>query len=139
MSSVKNISEFISELEKITQPVSNSNGRYSGINPISKNIGKVFSAVLDGSTSINGFQNKNIKEKLYPLIPADEKIKYSARITRLLCKLRAHGLIKKINRSSKYLVTKKGISNYASCIKNYKERISKISNDCIIKKLTSDS
>ena len=64
MSSVKNISEVISELEKITQPVSNSNGRYSGINPISKNIGKVFSAVLDGSTSINGFQNKNIKGKI---------------------------------------------------------------------------
>ena len=125
MSSVKNISEVISELEKITQPVSNSKNRYSGINPISKNIGKVFSAVLDGSTTINGFQNKNIKEKLYPLIPADEKIKYSARITRLLCKLRAHGLIKKINRSSKYLVTKKGYRIMQAALKISKKEFPK--------------
>ena len=66
------------------------------------------SAVLDGCTIINGFQNKNIREKLYPIIPADEKNKYSARITRLLDKLRVYGLIHKINRSSRYIVTKKG-------------------------------
>jgi hypothetical protein len=108
LSSVRDTSAVISELEKISQPIQNSSRRYSGINPISQNTCKLFTAVLDGSTIINGFQNKNIREKLYPIVPADEKNKYSAGITRLLGKFRVFGLIQRINRSSRYIVTKKG-------------------------------
>ena len=56
---------------------------------------------------INGFTNKDIRFRVFPDNYND--IKYRNKTTRLLAKLRAHGLIRKVPRSFKYHVSKKGL------------------------------
>ena len=53
-----------------------------------------------------GFKNKDIRCKIFPDIK-DQK-KQSSRTSRILKKLRQHGLIKKVPRSRRYHVTSKG-------------------------------
>lgn len=55
---------------------------------------------------VNGFTNKDICAKLYPIQKKEPKIRN--KVTRLFSKLRAHGLIRKAPHSRKYYVTSKG-------------------------------
>ena len=60
---------------------------------------KLILAILHGEFNINGFRNKNIQKLL----------KFSsAKISRLIKRLRVHGLVKKASDSYKYYLTKLG-------------------------------
>ena len=68
-------------------------------------------AVSRGEFYINGFRNRDLFEILFPdkvHSTKKEKSRTSNRITRLLRMLRAHGIIRKIPRTHRYLLTKKG-------------------------------
>ena len=69
-------------------------------------------AVNHGEFTVNGFRNRDIAQILLGDPPRDTQArrKRSARITRLLRLLRAHGLIKKIPHTHRYHVTKRGRS-----------------------------
>lgn len=62
-----------------------------------------------GENQLNGFVNKQLRESLYGKTkgPAERK-KQSARISRRLRLLRAHGLIRKVPRANRYQLTAKG-------------------------------
>ena len=62
--------------------------------------------VCDGRYLVQGFKNKDIRCKIFPDIK-DQK-KQSSRTSRILKKLRQHGLIKKVPGSRRYHVTSKG-------------------------------
>ena len=55
---------------------------------------------------IKGFRNKWIGKAIFPDMKDDKK--RSSKVSRLLKKLRLHGLIKKVPRSRRYHVTTKG-------------------------------
>jgi DNA-binding HxlR family transcriptional regulator len=57
-------------------------------------------AVISGEFTINGFQNKTLRNKL--------KGYSSSQISRVLKKLHTHGLIKKVAKTYKYYVTRLG-------------------------------
>lgn len=97
---------IIKEIEDVTQRKKKNNQYKSGFNVWSPETSKVFSTVMDGSHTINGFTNKNICAKLYPEQKKEKKIRN--KVTRLFSKLRAHGLIRKAPHSRKYYVTAKG-------------------------------
>ena len=79
---------------------------------------KLFEAVLDGAQSINGFRNKDLRKQLFGNAkPAKENKKMRSKITRIIRKLRAHRLISKIPRSTRYKVTE-------TCPRENGERIS---------------
>jgi hypothetical protein len=63
-----------------------------------------------GEFTLNGFRNRDILAPLYPDGPAstEERKKAGARVTRLLRLLRAHGLIRKVPHTHRYLLTPKG-------------------------------
>jgi len=56
----------------------------------------MFSVLLEGSFMLQGFRNKDIRERLFPrgARNADERRKVSGRVTRWLRLLRAHGLVR---------------------------------------------
>lgn len=62
--------------------------------------------------AINGFRNRNARDFLYPEAQQSSdkafQRKLSARVTRRLRLLRAHGLIKKVARTTRYVLTTKG-------------------------------
>ena len=66
-------------------------------------------AVNRGEFNINGFRNRDILKLLFPgehdpLL----KRRLSARVTQRLRMLRAHGIIQKVPRTLRYVLTKKG-------------------------------
>lgn len=107
------------QLRAICTPVEKNGKRYTAINPLSLECISCFKALLDGGNNLNGFSNKTIRVKLLPetgLNPSERK-KNTGKISRLLRKLRAHGLISKIPRSFRYKVTKEGVRIMSAILK----------------------
>jgi hypothetical protein len=84
--------------------------RARGLNPLSRDDAKLLQAVSRGEFAINGFRNRDIRALLYgdKTVEAAERKRQSAAVTRKLRLLRAHGLIKKVSRTHRYLLTDKG-------------------------------
>jgi hypothetical protein len=71
---------------------------------------KLFQAVLAGGHNIVGFRNSDLTARLYfrPAIDPAEAHRRCARTSRLIAKLRGHGLIAKVPRQRLYRVTPHG-------------------------------
>jgi hypothetical protein len=100
----------IAELEDLCHPKIQQNKRYARFNPVTQADCTLFSAVLSGEHNLIGFRNKNLQAHLYPK-PAKtpvEQQQRSAHVTRLVAKLRGHGLISKVKNSRLYRPTPRG-------------------------------
>jgi len=111
--------ECIKQIEEFSQARYEGKNRYSGFNPVKTESTKLFELVLDGGNIINGFRNKDLQGQLYkePLENEEEKKKQSSKVTRIIKKLRVHGIIAKIPRSRRYKVTEKGYRILGGAIK----------------------
>jgi len=86
-------------LEKISSPRVENNRKYKGFNFFDPADLHVLAAIIRGEFNIRGFQNKDL-QKLHNLT--------SAQVSRLLKRLRVHGLIKKAANTYKYYLQKLG-------------------------------
>ena len=89
--------------------------RFSAFNLLSKSTCLVLEAINDGRFCIQAFSNKQLRSLLIQKGFFEHKNpdkydlkKYSNKVTRLIAKLRVHGLVRKISHSFKYQVTKLG-------------------------------
>ncbi len=98
----------IQKLSKLTQMQEKDNHRYKGFNLLSEEDANLFRILIRGEFMINGFTNKNIRHLLN---------KNTGQISRLIKRLRVHGLIKKIGNRYKYYLTKLGCKVIAMTIK----------------------
>jgi hypothetical protein len=88
----------------------NWNGRrVRGLNLLGEDA-RLLEAVAGGEFLIHGFRNKDVQAALFakPTDDPTQKRKRCGQITRKLRMLRAHGLIAKVSRTHRYLVTEKG-------------------------------
>ena len=92
---IKNVSEKIEVNEKII----------SGFNLLNNETLKVLQVISNGKYLINGFTNKSIRKEIFK--ESDSKYIIN-KTTRLLFKLKAHGIIKKVARKNKYYLTTNG-------------------------------
>jgi hypothetical protein len=90
----------ISKLEKITKTIVDSSRSYKGFNLFDDQDQLLFESIASGEFTISGFQNKHLRRKLSG--------KTSAQISRIIKRLHAHGLIRKIGSTYKYYLTKLG-------------------------------
>ena len=86
-------------LEEVSVSKTKNNRRYKGFNFFNKDDLKILLAILHGEFNINGFRNKNI-QKLLGF--------NASKISRIIKRLRVHGLVKKVSDSYKYYLTKLG-------------------------------
>jgi hypothetical protein len=100
--------DCVDEIEKLCKRIEKGNRTYSGFNPLSKETELLFLAVFDGSNHINGFTNASIRKIIFPAGDVNDR-KISNKVTRILAKFKAFGLISKIPRSFRYKITVKGI------------------------------
>ncbi len=100
----------IAELDRLCHPHTQNGKRYARFNPVTAEDSALFSAVLAGEHALNGFRNKDLSARLYPVRAASEpeRRQRSTRITRLLAKLHGHGLITKVKGSRLYRSTENG-------------------------------
>jgi hypothetical protein len=85
--------------------------RYRGINPWQDEDYRLLMFLAKGENAINGFRNHDIRKWLYPEsedAASGELKKRSGRTTRRIRLLRAHGLIRKVPRANRYVLTEKG-------------------------------
>lgn len=85
--------------------------RYRGLNAWQKEDYRLLMFLAQGQHAINGFRNRDLREWLYPearKATKEEQKKAAGRITRRIKLLRVHGLIRKVPRANRYVLTDKG-------------------------------
>ena len=85
------------KLNKISQPVEENDRSYRGFNFFDAADEELFEALSRGEFNISGFQNKDLRRRV--------KGKDTGQVSRLMKRLRTHGMIKKIGRTYKYYLT----------------------------------
>lgn len=112
----------IKKLENISNKKEVNNRVYTGFNLFDKDTIRLFNILADAGLLINGFTNKILRSRYFK----DEEDCNSKRIrnktTRLIDKLRKHGIIKKVGSASTYYVTENGrrLINYFMLYQNKK-------------------
>ena len=106
-------------LDAVSRPVTKAKRPYRALHPVSREEAAVFQAVLSGQFLLKGFTNRDLRERLGVRRAADGQSgrRQSARITRLLRLLRAHGLIRKVSGTRYYRVTAKGQRTMTAALK----------------------
>ena len=102
-------STLAQEAAQVCRAVRCEGQRYRALNPFGKIDSELLAAVNRGEFAINGFRNRDVRARLY--VPTSDKRRerqQMASVGRKLRLLRAHGLIAKVSRTHRYVVTEKG-------------------------------
>jgi len=91
----------IKKINKLSRSITINNRSYKGFNLFSENDQTIFEKITNGEFAITGFQNKTLRERISG--------KNTGQISRLIKRLRVHGLIKRVRNSYKYYPTKYGL------------------------------
>jgi len=97
------------KLDKLSQPVEQEGRRYSGFNLFDPDDENLLCSIVRGEFNISGVQNKTLRRHLPDL--------NSGQTSRLLKRLRTHGLVKKVGHTYKYYVTAFGKEVVATALK----------------------
>jgi hypothetical protein len=83
--------------------------RHRALNPWAAQDATLFELISRGEWTVSGFRNRDVRMALYPgRAEVAELRRQSGRVTRALARLRAHGIIKKVNGSYRYQLTTQG-------------------------------
>jgi len=84
--------------------------RVRALNPLAADDAALLQAVSRPEFTINGLRNRDLRAILFPQEPASptDARRQSGKVTRLLRLLRAHGLIQKVPKTHRYLVSPNG-------------------------------
>jgi len=85
---------------------------YRGLNPWQNEDYKLLTFLAKGENALRGFRNKELRCYLYSgteHLPQGQQRKYSGRTTRKIKLLRIHGLVKKVAKENRYVLTAKGL------------------------------
>jgi len=100
ISAIDDKSVGVNNLNGISRTVVRDNRSYKGFNFFSDEDLEMLEVLTSGEFNIRGFQNKNLQQMV--------KDKTSSQISRIIKRLRVHGLIKKIPSTYRYHMTKLG-------------------------------
>jgi hypothetical protein len=97
------------EAHTICQPVHKDDQSYRALNPWSDKDGRLLEIVNRGEYAINGFRNRDLRARLYAAKATEQEQKRRVgAVTRKIRLLRAHGLIRKVSGTHRYMVSEKG-------------------------------
>ena len=88
------------KLNKISRPVEENDRSYRGFNFFDPSDEELFQSLASGEFNITGFQNKDLRRRVQG--------KNTGQVSRLMKRLRTHGLIKKVGKTYKYYLTALG-------------------------------
>ena len=101
----------VKELDGLCHAVSKDGKRFAKLQPLSQVEREVFRVVMSTDHVIQGVRNRDVREALYGTakdVPEAEARRRCARVSRLLRKLWAHGLIYRVKNANLYRVTRRG-------------------------------
>jgi hypothetical protein len=96
-------------VEGLCRPVTKDGRKYRALNPWSPSDAQLLQAVSRGEFTINGFRNRDIRTLLFKSTGShQEERRRAGLLTRRFALLRAHGLIRKVSGTHRYILTEKG-------------------------------
>jgi len=97
--------------DQICRPVTWKGQRMRPLRPFSPADTALLKAVSRGEFSLHGLRNRDLQSLLYPepALSDQERRRRSSRVSRQLRLLRAHGLLRKLPHTHRYLLTPKGL------------------------------
>ena len=103
-------SKAIPHLDDLCRSHTQNGKRFARFNPLQNADRDLFAAVLSGEFALNGFRNRDLCAKLYaqPAASDKESKQRCTRMSRLIAKLRGHGLVAKVKDARLYRITKLG-------------------------------
>ncbi len=94
---------------QVCRPVRHKGQRYRALNPLGDHDAQLMAVVSRGDFLLNGFRNRDVRAHLYSATQDRRKQRQQmAAVSRRLRLLRAHGLIMKVSKTHRYVVTEKG-------------------------------
>jgi len=99
----------VEKLHRLAETQTENNRRYKGFNLFSEEDTCLFRSLVQGEFFISGFTNKQLRQYLPD--------KSSSQMTRLLNRLRTHGIIKKVGKRYKYYLTEFGRQSASMALK----------------------
>jgi len=104
--------ETIEQLDRLCSPRKLRGKTFARFQPVTDDDVRLFAAALAGQHILHGFRNRHITNLIYLTPPRTKAVakKRRERVSRLIRKLRGHGLVRKVGRSNLYRVTKRGHS-----------------------------
>jgi hypothetical protein len=95
--------------DAVCRPVVKEGRRHRALNPWSEPDAALLAAVNRGEYAINGLRNRDLRRQLWPKARTDqEERRRAGKVTRHLRLLRAHGLLRKVSGTHRYVVTAGG-------------------------------
>jgi hypothetical protein len=110
MAAVEHDEPLGATVQPICKPTEFKGRRVRALQPLSPDDGLLLATVNRAEFAINGFRNRDLRPQLFndaATDPAEVK-RQTAKITRLLRMLRGHGLIQKVPKTHRYMMTEKG-------------------------------
>jgi hypothetical protein len=97
-------------VQSVCEPTEFKGRRVRALQPLSPDDGLLLETVNRAEFAINGFRNRDLRPRLFNDVetPPAEVKRQTAKITRLLRMLRGHGLIQKVCKTHRYILTEKG-------------------------------
>jgi len=109
VSQLENPSTGLKQVKRIAEPKRHNDRSFRGFNVLSDDDHRLFLTIARGEFAINGITNRAIRRIMTH--------KTGSQISRLLKRLRLHGLMKKVGRTYKYYLTKLGRATVLSALK----------------------
>jgi hypothetical protein len=94
----------------LCRPITQQGRRYRALNPLNPSDAALLRAISRGEWTIGGLRNRDLQRLLYATEAPNKKVarRRSAAVGRKLRLLRAHGLLRKLPHTHRYLVTESG-------------------------------
>jgi hypothetical protein len=108
----KTVQELAAPLCRRVPEPGRSGRKVRALNPLAVDDAALLTAISDPKWMVNGLRNRDLAAVLYPAPTTDatEKRQRSARVTRLIRILRAHGLLHKVAKTHRYRVSEEARS-----------------------------
>jgi hypothetical protein len=109
LASVSGHTPLAEETQPICRATTIAGQRYRALNPWAKEDAALLTVINRGEFALQGFRNRDLRTLLYgsSVLP-QERHRQAAVITRKLALLRAHGLIKKVGGTHRWLLSDRG-------------------------------
>jgi len=103
-------SPILKMIDPVCRPILWKGRRERALRPWSVEDQQLLQTISRGEFAINGFRNRDLLAHLFPKVlpKTEERRRASARVTRKLRLLRAHGIIRKVPNTHRYMFTRKG-------------------------------
>jgi hypothetical protein len=110
LAQVEQKGEAVQVLDDLCQSRVKDGKRVAKFNPVTAQDCRLFAAAMNGDHALNGFRNRDLQLHLYdhPVADPQEAKRRCARVSRLIAKLRGHGLVAKVPGARLYRVTPRG-------------------------------